>query len=240
MQIGICDDEKSTCANLEALIYKFYENSDQSVDVSVWYDGHSLMNALQKIPELYLLFLDIELPDVSGVDIGKHIREKLSYSALHVVFISSKSSYAMELFQIHPYDFLIKPISEPVLFKLLKGLQAMTRADSRYLTFPSKDGQKRMPVGDICYAMSSNKKVCLYLNNNEMVSFTGKLASVFQPLPSTFVSASKSFIVNMRYIDSCAYDHVTLRNGTRISISQSHRVSFRKSFREFIEGDYHI
>ena len=237
IQIGICDDEKSTCADLETLIYKFFENSDLSADVNVWYDGRSLMNDLEKIPELYLLFLDIELPDVSGVEIGKHIREKLSYSALHLVFISSKSSYAMELFQIHPYDFLIKPVSEPVLFKLLKGLQSMTRADSRYLTFPSKDGLKRVAVGDICYAMSSNKKVCLYLGNGEVVSFTGKLASVFQSLPPTFVSASKSFIVNMRYIDSCAYDHVILRNGVRISISQSHRVSFRKSFHKFIEGE---
>ena len=237
IKIGICDDERATCAALEKAICKYYTSSDLSVEVSVWYDGRSLMNDLKKELQLYILFLDIELPDVSGVEVGKYIRETICDETLQIVFISSKTAYAMELFQIHPYDFLIKPVSEAGLFKILKDIQSMMRQDSRYLTYPTKDGLKRVAVGDVRYIMSANKKICLCMNDGTEISFTGKLSEISGELPPIFIRASKSFMVNVRYIDTCSYDHVTMRGGDYISISQSHRVSFRQSFRRSIEGD---
>ena len=75
------------------------------------------------------------------------------------------------------------------------------------------------------------------MNDGTEISFTGKLSEVSGELPPIFIRASKSFMVNVRYIDTCSYDHVTMRGGDYISISQSHRVSFRQSFRRSIEGD---
>ena len=59
--IGICDDEKGTCAELENMLYAYGEMQGIKIDVSVWYTGESLCSFLKKENTLDILFLDIEL-----------------------------------------------------------------------------------------------------------------------------------------------------------------------------------
>ena len=57
-----------------------------------------------------MLFLDIELITTDGIQVGKFIREELKNLETTIIYISSKSSYAMQLFQVQPLGFLIKPL----------------------------------------------------------------------------------------------------------------------------------
>lgn len=114
-KVAICDDEINQCAVLEKIIIEYFNNRAEKCEVEVWYDSMSLCRDIKEFnPQI--LFLDIELPGDNGVYAGKYIRETLHNDRMNIVFISHKTSYAMELFQIHPYDFLIKPIDENVLY----------------------------------------------------------------------------------------------------------------------------
>ena len=64
-----------------------------------------------RIP-LICFFLDIQLPDDSGIEIGRFLRKCSTNTNLQIIFISGNPGYAMELFKIRPMDFLIKPFSE--------------------------------------------------------------------------------------------------------------------------------
>ena len=72
--IGICDDEKGTCAELENMIYEYGEKQRIKVDISVWYTGESLCKFLKKENTLDILFLDIELISTDGIKVGNYIR----------------------------------------------------------------------------------------------------------------------------------------------------------------------
>ena len=56
--------------------------------------------------------LDIELISTNGIKVGKFIRDELENLEIAIVYISSKSSYAMNLFRVQPIDFLVKPIEK--------------------------------------------------------------------------------------------------------------------------------
>ena len=116
--IGICDDEKGTCAELENMIYEYGEKQRIKVDISVWYTGESLCKFLKKENTLDILFLDIELISTDGIKVGNYIREELENIETSIIYISSKSTYAMSLFKTQPFDFLIKPIT----FKIVEGV----------------------------------------------------------------------------------------------------------------------
>ena len=117
-KVAICDDEINQCAVLEKVIIEYFKNRAEKCEVEVWYDSMSLCRDIKEFnPQI--LFLDIELPGDNGVCAGKYIRETLHNDRMNIVFISHKTSYAMELFQIHPYDFLIKPIDDNVLYDTL-------------------------------------------------------------------------------------------------------------------------
>lgn len=101
------------------------------VDVEVWYSGESIQNDLKKGIELDLLFLDIELVQENGIAVGKFIRSEMENMQTHIVYISSKESYAMQLFKVQPLDFLIKPISaEQIKEVLIRSVKQKSSTDT--------------------------------------------------------------------------------------------------------------
>lgn len=118
-KIGICDDDKILCSALEEKIYEISKELAVKADVDVWYSGESIQNDLQKGIELDLIFLDIELAQKNGIAVGNFIRNEMENMQTHIVYISSKESYAMQLFKVQPLDFLIKPVTTEQIKEVL-------------------------------------------------------------------------------------------------------------------------
>ena len=109
MKVIICDDEKSTCSELEENILKYAREKSVPLVTEVFYSGDTLLDYLKR-EKINILFLDIELPGKDGVMVGKYIREVLEEENIFLIYISSKENYALQLFQNRPFDFLVKPI----------------------------------------------------------------------------------------------------------------------------------
>lgn len=107
MKTVICDDEKSTCSELEEIILKYAKEKSVSLVTEVFYSGDTLLDYLKR-EKINILFLDIELPGKDGVMVGKYIREVLEEENIFLIYISSKENYALQLFQNRPFDFFGK------------------------------------------------------------------------------------------------------------------------------------
>ena len=117
--VGICDDDKVFCAELEEMIRSAAGALHQKIETEVWYSGESIMQDLEKMTCPDILFLDIELYEKSGIDVGKFIRDGDDY-VTHIVYVSFRQEYAMQLFRLQPLDFLIKPVSEGQVREVLE------------------------------------------------------------------------------------------------------------------------
>lgn len=229
--IGICDDDKVLCAGLEEMVYRVAEKLSVKVEVEVWYSGESLLADLKKGTSLELLFLDIELVRQNGVAVGTFIREEMEDLETHIVYISGKESYAMQLFRVQPLDFLIKPISEDRLREVLG--KSLKQRRNKNLCFEYHRGGTvcRIPTKDILCLMSEDKKIRIVTQTGEE-SFYGKLKKTAQELPSDFVMIHQSYIVNQRYVREYAYDAVTMMDGTVFPISKPYRKILRSKIRQ--------
>ena len=69
--IGICDDGENTCFELERMILSYAEQKSMDLKTAVWYTGESLCNYLKEGNSLDVLFLDIELWKMTGIEAGK-------------------------------------------------------------------------------------------------------------------------------------------------------------------------
>ena len=69
-RIGICDDNISVCSEIEEGIYRYFKDKEDKVDVNVWSSGEALIPDLKRGEVLDILFLDIELSGIDGIDIG--------------------------------------------------------------------------------------------------------------------------------------------------------------------------
>ena len=92
-----------------------------------------IINDVPEKTDLDILFLDIELPEKNGVDVGYYIRESMMNVGMHIIYISSKTSYALDLFDIHPYNFFVKPLSCEKICSEIEKLLQLDRQDKRFL-----------------------------------------------------------------------------------------------------------
>ena len=235
-KIGICDDEQSTCAKIEKNIQEFFETRSESADIYSWNEGEGFCSDMVKGEKPDILFLDIELPGKNGVEVGQYIRKKLRDDAMHIIYVSSKTSYAMELFKNHPYDFLVKPVTKENVVKVLSELLVSDELDRRFYTYTSRKVLHKITVGNIAFLESRGRHIEIHLIDGRTEEFVGKLKAEMDKLPPQFVRISQSYIVNLKYVESCGYDHVIMMRGETLNITQPHRAEFKKSLREYNMG----
>ena len=224
--IGICDDEKFTCAELEELLYECGKALGTKLEINVWYTGESLCNSLQKDVKPDLLFLDIELVSTDGIQVGKYIRDVLDNSDIMIVYISSKSSYAMSLFKVQPLDFLIKPLDKSEICQVLAKAIALNEKKNLFFECSSKGCRYKVYYKDIMYFYSQDKKINIVTKNEEL-EFNGKLKEVVQEVPHNFLQIHQSFLVNLDFVSKCTYEEMEMKNGAILSISQPYRKKVR-------------
>lgn len=230
--IGICDDEKGTCAELENIICDYMDANGLEVDISVWYKGESLCRFLEKESILDILFLDIELVSTNGIQVGKFIREELENMETVIIYISSKSSYAMNLFRIQPLDFLIKPLMKEEIEDVLSRSISLYERKNQIFQYRIKGYIFKVPFKEIIYFSSQNKKIHITSKNRNM-EFNGKLKDVAKSVPHNFIMIHQSYIINLDYVMECSYEIVKMQDGSLLNISQPYRKAVRNQIMQY-------
>ena len=230
-KIGICDDDKIFCSVLEEQICELSKEIEIKADVEVWYSGESIQNDLKKGIELDLLFLDIELVRKNGVAVGNFMRNEMEDLQTHIVYISSKESYAMQLFKVQPLDFLIKPISaENIREVLIRSVKQNSSADL-YFEYQKGNSVFRVPIRNIAYFMSMDKKIIIVKKDRKgkfsREDFYGKLKNIAETLPADFWMIHQSYIINRTYVSEYSYEMVKMADGENLNISKPYRKETR-------------
>lgn len=229
IKIAICDDEKCTCSAIENIVLKYGEEKNLEIDTEVFYSGEKLCDYLEKNDCFDIIFLDIELENLNGVEVGRFLRNTLKNQTTQVIYISSKESYAMKLFKIRPLDFLIKPIVDKEIKEVLNSAFNLIDKENEFFDFSIRKALYRIPLKEILYFTSEGKKIKIVtMNEKEEQSFYDKLEDVRDRLPKDkFLLIHKSYLVQFNYIMEYKYDCLKMINGDVLNISQSNRKEVR-------------
>lgn len=224
--IGICDDGVNICTSIESVILRCAKENGIQINTNVWYTGEGLCDYLKSGNHLDILFLDIELFKMTGIEVGNYIRKQLDNVGIQIVYISGKSSYAQQLFKTQPLDFLVKPISQEQIDETIKtAIRIIKRKEERF-EFQQGKEHYYIPMGDIVYFGSEGRKIKV-VTLQSTFEFYGKLKEVIKCLSENFVVIHKSYIVNREYVFRYTYEMVELVDGTILAISLANRKQVR-------------
>lgn len=222
--VAICDDEEIICSQIEHFLQPMIEK--HQIQTEVFYSGEKLYKELSNGQHYDLIFLDIEFEAMDGVELGKKIRKELKNQKIHIVYISAKQTYAMELFQNRPLNFLTKPLLQgQIIDEVENAVQLSQQFNDVFVYYKNKQPCQEL-YGEILYFESKGRKIYIHTNKG-IQEFYGKLNEIEKNVPISFIRIHQSFLVNNMYVKKWAYEEAHLANGKVLSISQSYRQSTR-------------
>lgn len=225
--IGICDDGKNICASLEEIVLSYAEKNKRRMDVQVWYTGEELCTYLERGGKLDILFLDIELFQLSGIEVGHFIRNKMEDRGMQIIYISGEPSHAQRLFKSQPMDFLVKPITRQQIEDSLDLAVKLLEKNMEKFEFQSGRDYYYIPYAEIIYFESIGRKIKIAVAGAEK-EFYGTIRELEKRLPQEFFTIHQSFVINKTHVLRYTYEMVEMDDGAMLSISKAYRKQVRE------------
>ncbi len=227
-KIVICDDEQIVCMQLKGILKEIECELGEKFIVEVFPSCKELYKCILEGTYYDIIFLDIEMEDMDGIDFGQRLREELANEATQIIYISGKESYAMELFKVRPFDFIIKPLTYEDVYEVTERVIKFLNKNDRFFEYKISHTTYRVPIKDIIYFESQGKKINMVTQSGDMM-FYGKLAGIEEQLTKfNFIKIHKSYLVNYEHIIKFEYTQVTMSNDIILSISQRNRKRVRQ------------
>lgn len=178
-----------------------------------------------KNSEVDLIFLDIQMPELSGINFMKIVGDKLKY-----ILTTAYSEYALEGYEHNVIDYLLKPISFERFSKSAEKAQerfSFTENQLEQYFFVKSSGQKhRIDFDEILFVESIKDYVNIKTENQEYIVLD-TLKSMENQLPEiSFTRIHKSYIVNISQIKSYDAKKIVLKNNLEIPIGESFKMNF--------------
>lgn len=232
INIAICDDEISVAKEIEDLI-KSITNS-QIYNTNIFVDGDNFLKT--DYSKYDIVFLDIEIGSISGIDIALKLR-KVNDSSI-IFFITNHFRYISEALKTMPFQYVLKPIKEKrELFfeELNRGLEKLKKS-KHYIKINTQQGERLVKVDSISYLEYINKTILLHTSKGN-IQFAGKLNEWVEKLIAyDFVQCHKSFMVNLNYIEIAKFNEIILENNTNIPIGRKFSQNFIETRNKFLLG----
>jgi len=171
-----------------------------------------------------LIFLDINMPDMSGISLAKSIPKTSK-----VIFTTAYREYAVDGFDLQAVDYLLKPIA---LERLVQAVQkyrlentSIQESEKDYLVVRSDRKMIKINFADILYVESLSDYVKLHTSNQSIIT-RETITALEAKLPSkAFIRIHRSFIVSINAISSYTNEYVEI-NDSSLTISRSYRNAF--------------
>lgn len=226
MKCLIVDDNKMARMALKQLVSQI-----QTLDIV-----GECSNAIEAYNQLAngpvdLLFLDIEMPDISGIDLIKKLGNKKPL----IIFTTAKKEYAVEAFELNVVDYLVKPVSQARLLQSVEKAQEALdsnkeeiKIEEQSFVFVKDNGMlRRISIDDILFLEAMGDYVKVHTPQKFHVVHA-TLKSIEEKLPaSKFLRVHRSYIVAINKIDFIQEGTITIGK-TTIPVADTHKTSLNK------------
>lgn len=235
IRIAICDDESKYLKKMEESI-KIIMQKEQIQEYKI--DLFSSAEDLEMVligQEIYqVIFLDINMPQMSGLELAQRIRERDKDVIL--VFTTAFLDYAIEGYRLNVLRFLLKDMLEQLLPECMDAVLRKLQLYVKTISCPFIEGVKEILIADICYIESQKHKLIFHVLHHEQKIYTlyDKLDNFDEKLEAyDFIRVHKSFLVNIMYIKSIGNYKVKMQEGELLPVP-------REKFQQVKEKYYSI
>lgn len=235
MRIAICDDEKLFAISLEKALVELGHDSSL---VKSYSSGEELLTAIRKNTHSFdLIFLDIEMARMNGIQTAKEIR--CENESVSIVLVTNYTSYWQEGYKINALQYLLKPVTQGELRELLEKVERqLSKERDNCLFIRSKGIEVRICLHDIKYFDIYKERISVFTTSSEIYEFYCLISLLERELePKGFFRIHKSILMNLDYFYKRKEYDLYLTDGTMLPISRNRVSAFKEALMKRHGGD---
>jgi DNA-binding LytR/AlgR family response regulator len=222
-------------AELERDLQEIFNKLNVGYEIDVYFDGDELFRKMASGAHYDLIYLDIEFTrsEINGVEVGRLIREAHNNNIVSIVYISWEQKYSMQLFEIRPMNFLVKPLAYDKVEHTVKTYLKISGNLSGELIYKKGHDTFKVSIKDIIYLENYKKKVIIHFADGGKEEFYGSLKNACNEQLSKFdfLFIHASYVVNYDYVTSVKYNQLLLTDRiTPLPISPNRRDEVRENY----------
>lgn len=225
MNIAICDDDNQ-CSGMLNILLKEYASQKNitNLSVSIYTDGHDLLDALQEDKSFDVCILDIVMPAVSGIDLGIKLRE-IGYNGI-IIYLTSSREHALDSYKVKAFNYILKPVIPEELFSTLDDtLHIISNNADKNIIVKTKEGNVRLSASNILYVELCKRILIYHLADGST------LESIYIRVP--FTEATKELLADKQFVQCGAgkivnLSHITMVTSDEIIFKDTYKFFFSK------------
>ena len=230
VQIVICDDQAEDIRRLSEALYAY----NPYFQILSYTDGKSMLEDCCDHKILIdILFLDIYMPGLSGIETGRKIRTEMNDTK--IIFVSSSNEYYPQAYDVFAFNYILKPIDNEKLNHILDQALMNIMSERRQQTsFSYKGTTYRVFLRDILFIESNDKVILFHMADKTILQCYAKMDEMLKQLPEdSFIRCHQSFAVNTFHVTEMTEKHFRL-DLIMISISKKYMKAAKDKYYSYL------
>lgn len=232
--IVICDDEKEILEDIHKKVQNCFEKNNTSAQYTCIDDARKLMEYIQT-KKADVLFLDIDMPYYSGMDIAGYIKDQGLQTIL--IFITSHDALVYQTFAYRPFGFIRKAHMDQELDELVKRACEELFANKQELVIQKGQEILRVLIKDIIY-IEAEKNYLVLRVKDELIRIRETMTNMENELQGKeFIRCHKGYLIHAAYIEKLKNSEIVLKTGSEsitIPVGRSYEKEVRKTILEML------
>lgn len=232
MRIAVVEDNLECSEQLKHYIKQYGEENHCSFDVVQFWDGKEI--AENYTPQYDIILLDIEMPELNGMQAAEQIREQDGDVVL--MFVTNMAQYAINGYAVGALDFVLKPISYYTFsMRFARALKRVHTREGGQIILTLPDSVMRLDTRQIYYVEVQSRMLHYHTELGEFV-LRGTMQGTEKELAGYhFIRCNHWYLVNLRHVTEVRRD-VVMVAGHELEISRRNRTAFLTALTEYVGG----
>ena len=232
MRIAICDDEK----DIRELIANKVEKQYPDAEIIFFQSGEELLLVDESID---ILFLDIQMSGIDGMETARELRKK--DKSVILVFVTAVEEYVFQAFDVGAFNYIVKPIDDgkfsDVLHRAVDEWSSQNinekEPEERYVLINNSGVHTKVILDEIVYAEVFNRKVVIHKLDGE-IEYYGKMSDLESLAGDSFFRSHRAYLINFKYVEKYDATTIYLERGTVLMAKQNYP-EFVKKYMKYIQ-----
>lgn len=232
LRVAICDDEK-ILMEIEEIAGRFFRLNCIDSKITTYQSSENLQYDLQDGIVYDLFLLDIEMPEIHGMELAKEICERIP--SAKIIFITSHPEYAITAYEYSVFRYIQKTMLHEKLFLALEDYYRLYALEkNEYYMIEIKNYLEKIPYRSIFYVLKEGKYSVLYLEGERTVSVRKPLKQVFEELGQEyFYFADRGCIINLANVVGMDTGKILFPEQQNVTINKTNWIEFKENLLSF-------